>query len=264
VAEVAAVSGAAPTPPPAGEPPLIHTVGLTKTFGGLEAVRSVDFSLGRGEIRAIIGPNGAGKTTLVGMISGRISPTAGTVLFEGRDITRMPAHDRAVMGIAYTFQTTSIYPRLTVFENVALAAQRRMARGVRSRLAMDQATLAGRVDAALTHVGLRESHSLTAGSLPHGHQRLLEVAMALALEPTVLIMDEPTQGLSPEEITGVTTLLRAISRNATILLIEHNMRVVLDLSRRITVMDRGTIIAEGTPQEIEADSEVQRVYLGGG
>lgn len=257
------MSGVNHTPQPAGEPPLVHTVGLKKSFGGLEAVRWVDFSLDRGEIRAIIGPNGAGKTTLVGMISGRIGPTAGTVLFGGRDITRVPAHDRAAMGIVYTFQTTSIYRNLTVFENVALAAQRRLARGVLSGLSMNQATLAGRVDAALAHVGLRESHGLTAGSLPHGHQRLLEVAMALALEPTVLIMDEPTQGLSPEEITGVTALIRTISRSATILLIEHNMRVVLELSRRITVMDRGTIIAEGTPREIEADSEVQRVYLGG-
>jgi branched-chain amino acid transport system ATP-binding protein len=243
--------------------PLIQAVGLTKRFGGLEAVRSVDFSLDRGEIRAIIGPNGAGKTTLVGMISGRIGPTAGAVLFGGRDITRVPAYDRAAMGIGYTFQITSIYPQLTVFENVALAAQRRLARGALSGLSMNQATLTGRVDAALMHVGLQEAHGLTAGSLPHGHQRLLEVAMALALEPTVLIMDEPSQGLSPEEITGLTALIRTISRSATILLIEHNMRVVLDLSRRITVMDRGTIIAEGTPQEIEADSEVQRVYLGG-
>lgn len=260
------MSGATPHPRQArqaGEPPLVQTVGLKKTFGGLEAVRSVDFSLDRGEIRAIIGPNGAGKTTLVGMISGRIGPTGGVVLFDGRDITRVPSHARAAMGIVCTFQVTSIYRNLTVFENVALAAQRRLARGALAGLSLNQETLAGRVDAALEHVGLRDSRGLTAGSLPHGHQRLLEVAMALALEPAVLILDEPTQGLSPEEITGLTALIRTISRSATILLIEHNMRVVLELSRRITVMDRGTIIAEGTPREIEADSEVQRVYLGG-
>lgn len=260
---MAAVGGARPAPRPAADP-LIQTVGLTKTFGGLEAVRSVDFSLVRGEIRAIIGPNGAGKTTLVGMISGRISPTGGTVLFEGRDITRVPAHDRAAMGIGYTFQITSIYPRLTVYENVAFAAQRRLGRGVLSRLSINQAILTGRVHESLTAVGLEASRTLTAGSLPHGHQRLLEIAMVLALAPAVLIMDEPTQGLSPEDINGLTALIKTISRSATILLIEHNMRVVLELSRRITVMDRGTIVAEGTPREIEADAEVQRMYLGGG
>jgi len=243
--------------------PLLQTVGLQKAFGGLQAVRSVDFRLERGEIRAIIGPNGAGKTTFVNMISGRIRPTSGTVLFAGRDITRIPAYDRVALGIVYTFQIISIFRNLTVFENVALAAQRRLTRGLLSGLSINQTVLAEQVTATLADVGLLDTRGQGAGSLPYGHQRLLEVAMALALQPEVLILDEPTQGLSPDEIAGLVALIKTIARNATILLIEHNVRVVLDLSRRITVMDKGSIIAEGTPQEIEANPEVQRVYLGG-
>ncbi len=242
--------------------PLLQTTGLQKAFGGLQAVRSVDFRLDRGEIRAIIGPNGAGKTTFVSMISGRISPTSGTVRFGGRDITRVPAYDRVALGIVYTFQIISIFRNLTVFENVALAAQRRLTTDLASALSMSRRAVAERVNTALVDVGLRDAQDQHAGSLPHGHQRLLEVAMALALEPQVLILDEPTQGLSPDEIVGLVALIRSISRNATILLIEHNMQVVLELSRRITVMDQGSIIAEGTPHEIEANPDVQRVYLG--
>jgi branched-chain amino acid transport system ATP-binding protein len=248
---------------PDAEAPLLQTIGLEKTFGGLLAVRSVDFSLDRGEIRAIIGPNGAGKTTFVSMISGRVSPTSGTILFGGRDVTRVPAHDRVVLGIVSTFQIISIYRDLTAFENVALAAQRRLTRGVLSGLSVDPHVLAERVGAALQDVSLLDQRDEMAGSLSYGHQRLLEVAMALALRPEVLILDEPTQGLAPEEIVGLVALIRTISRTATILLIEHNLRVVLDLSRKITVMDKGSIIAEGPPHEIEANPEVQRVYLGG-
>ena len=242
--------------------PLLQTVGVQKAFGGLRAVRHVDFRLERGEIRAIIGPNGAGKTTLVGMISGRISPTSGEVLYGGRTITRIPAYDRVALGIVCTFQIISIFRNLTVFENVALAAQRRLTTGLLSAFSIDRAAVAERVDAALADVGLRTARDQHAGALPYGHQRLLEIAMALALRPEVLILDEPTQGLSPEEIAGLVALIKTIARSVTILLIEHNMRVVLDLSHRITVMDKGSIIAEGTPHEIESNIEVQRVYLG--
>jgi branched-chain amino acid transport system ATP-binding protein len=263
VVEVAALSGPAAAARSGPGTPLLETVRLQKTFGGLQAVRSVDFRLDRGEIRAIIGPNGAGKTTLVSMISGRIAPTSGAVLFGGREITRVPAYARVALGIVYTFQITSIFRTLSVFENVALAAQRRLATGFLSPLSLSRTAVAGRVGAALAAVGLREAGDLPAGSLPYGHQRLLEVAMALALEPSVVILDEPTQGLSPEEIARLMALIRVMARSATVLLIEHNMRVVLDLSQRITVMDKGSVIAEGTPREIEANPQVQRVYLGG-
>jgi branched-chain amino acid transport system ATP-binding protein len=242
--------------------PLLQTVALQKTFGGLEAVRSVDFRITRGEIRAIIGPNGAGKTTLLSLICGRIPPTSGRVLFKGQDITHLRAHDRAARGILYAFQLVSIFKNLTVDENVALSAQRRLMESPLRYLTLSPRALADRVDAALTQVGLHHVASRPAGSLPYGHQRLVEVAMTLAAQPEVLALDEPTQGLAPEEIAAVCALITRISRDVTVLLIEHNMQVVLGLSQRVTVMDRGRIIAEGTPREIEANPEVQRVYLG--
>ncbi len=241
---------------------LLETRALSRNFGGLRAVQDVHFQLAQGEIRAVIGPNGAGKTTLVGMISGRIQPTHGTVSFKGRDITRRKAWDRVMDGIVYTFQITSIFPNLSCYENVALAAQRRLLARLRDRLTLGEDEIAVRVDAALARVGLGEARDRQAGNLPYGHQRLLEVAMGLVLEPELLILDEPTQGLTAEEISGFCDLIRTIAEKATILLIEHNMSVVRELARRITVMDKGMIIAEGTPAEIENDPEVQRAYLG--
>ncbi len=243
--------------------PLLQTVALRKSFDGLEAVRLVDFTLDAGEIRAIIGPNGAGKTTLVSMISGRILPTSGRVLYDGRDITALAAHERVALGLVYTFQITSIFRNLTVYENVALPAQRRVTRSLAGHLRPDARAVRERAEAALEDVGLLRARDLEAGSLPYGHQRLLEVAMALALNPRVLILDEPTQGLAPDETAALAALIRRIAVSVTILLIEHNMQVVLDLSSRITVMDNGIIIAEGSPEEIEANADVQRVYLGG-
>jgi branched-chain amino acid transport system ATP-binding protein len=225
-------------------------------------VAGVDFRLAAGEIRALIGPNGAGKTTLVGLISGRLAATSGAVLFEGRDVTRLPAWARVALGIAYTFQAPGVFARLPVRDNVALAVQRRLMRGVRGRIALDERRLAARVEAALAQVGLAGVPDRLAGSLPPGHQKLVEVAMALALEPRVLILDEPTQGLAPEEIAGLMRLVREVARDATVLIIEHNMAVVLELANRVTVMDQGAILAEGTPAEIEANPDVQRAYLG--
>jgi branched-chain amino acid transport system ATP-binding protein len=255
---------------------LLSTVGLSRHFGGLRAVDSVDFALGEGEVRAIIGPNGAGKTTFVGLICGRIAPTAGRILFEGRDITDLPAHRRVGLGIAYTFQITSIYGNLSVFDNVALAAQSGMRRAGVRPLAFDGTSdsAAGearsltpseldlRVGEALGRVGLADRREARASTLAYGHQRLLEVAMGLALAPKLLILDEPTQGLSDAEIAGFCDLTRAIAEEATVLLIEHNMDVVMQLAGRVTVMDNGAILAEGTPAEIRADPAVQRAYLG--
>lgn len=242
--------------------PLLQARGLAKSFDGLQAVRPLDFAVERTGIRAIIGPNGAGKTTLVSMLSGRIRPTSGAVLFEDRDITRLAAWDRVALGIVYTFQVTSIFRKLTVYENVALAVQRRLMTRARHRIALRERTLAAQVAGALAELGLTEAGDRPAGSLPYGHQRLVEVAMGLALKPKVLILDEPTQGLAPDEITGFCQLIQDLSREVTILLIEHNIRVVLDLASTITVMDNGSIIAEGTPGEIEANPQVQQAYLG--
>jgi branched-chain amino acid transport system ATP-binding protein len=257
---------------------LLSTKGLSRHFGGLRAVDNVDFVLGEGEVRAIIGPNGAGKSTFVGLICGRIPPTAGRVIFEGRDITDLPAHRRVGLGIAYTFQITSIYGNLSVFDNVALAVQSSMRRegGVRP-LASSAANLGGasratgltpaselqrRIGEALGRVGLMDRRDAKASTLSYGHQRLLEVAMGLALAPKLLILDEPTQGLSDAEIAGFCDLTRAIAGQATVLLIEHNMDVVMELAERITVLNSGAILSEGTPAVIRADPAVQRAYLG--
>jgi branched-chain amino acid transport system ATP-binding protein len=242
--------------------PLLETRALARAFGGLTAVAGVDFRLAPGEIRALIGPNGAGKTTLVSLISGRLAPTAGRVLFDGRDITGLPPWRRVALGIVYTFQVTSVFRRLTVHDNVALAVQRRLMRGLRAHLALPRRALAPRVREILARVGLAGASDAVAGALPYGHQKLVEVAMALALAPRLLILDEPTQGLAADEIGAFVALVREVARGATVLLIEHNVAVVLALAGRITVMDKGAILAEGTPAEIEAHPDVQRAYLG--
>ena len=238
--------------------PLIETRALSRHFGGLKAVEAVDFRLEKGEIRAIIGPNGAGKTTFVSLVCGRILPGSGQILLDGKDITRMPAHRRVLAGIAYTFQITSIFPKLTVYDNVALSVQRRLlTRGTVKHRELDSGVVG-----SLAKVGLADRAQTLAGSLAYGHQRLLEVAMGLALQPRLLILDEPTQGLSDGEIEGFVALVREIAQEATVLLIEHNMQVVMDLARKITVMNFGRILAEGTPEEIRANPAVQNAYLG--
>ena len=242
--------------------PLLETEALGRRFGGLSAVEDVTIGVAPGEIRAIIGPNGAGKTTLVGMICGRVRPSAGRVRFEARDITAMPAWRRVAAGIVYTFQVTSIYGALRVRDNVVLAAQRRRMTSPGAWLRLDEALLAARVEEALRAVGLDDRRDTRAGDLPYGHQRLLEVAMGLALEPRLLILDEPTQGLAEHEIDTFCERVRDIAARATVMLIEHNMRVVLRLASRITVMDRGRVIADGDPASVESDPEVQRAYLG--
>jgi branched-chain amino acid transport system ATP-binding protein len=241
---------------------LLSTRGLSRAFGGLKAVDGVDFDLPAGEVRAIIGPNGAGKTTFVGLISGRVQASAGRIDFDGDDITPLPAHARVGRGIAYTFQVTSVFGRLSVFDNVALAAQSSLGRRAGWWRPVPKPEIASRVGEALNRVGLEREAKRKAAELAYGHQRLLEVAMGLALEPKLLILDEPTQGLSDSEIAGFCDLIRAIAADATVLLIEHNMDVVMELAHRITVMDRGRILAEGTPEAIRANHAVQEAYLG--
>ncbi len=234
---------------------LLSTRGLSRSFGGLKAVQNVDFDLPQGEIRALIGPNGAGKTTFVSMLCGRIAVSGGTVMFQGQDVTALPAHKRISLGMAYTFQITSIFGNLTVFENVALAVQHRLGRATKQ--------LQTEVHSALTRVGLDSRADQVAGDLAYGHQRLLEIAMGLGQEPKLLILDEPTQGLSDGEIAEFIALIRDVSATTTVLLIEHNINVVMALADTITVLNFGEIIAEGTPDEIHANPAVQAAYLGG-
>lgn len=233
---------------------LLSTRGLTKAFGGLQAVTDVDFDLPQGEVRALIGPNGAGKTTLVGMICGRLAPTSGSVTFQGQAITNLPAHKRVLLGIAYTFQITSVFPRLSARENVALAARRHL----------PKPEVQEAVENALDGVGLKDRIDEEAGNLSYGHQRLLEIAMGFVQRPRLLILDEPTQGLADSEIEGFKALINELRKITTILLIEHNMSVVMELADRVTVLNFGELLAEGTPQEIHENANVQAAYLGTG
>lgn len=232
---------------------LLQTRALSRAFGGVHAVAGIDLAVARGEVRALIGPNGAGKTTLVGLICGRIEPDAGAVLFEGQEITALPAHRRVRLGISYTFQITSIYPRLPAAEHIRLA---REGKG----LAADAAG----VEQELARVGLSGQGSVLAGELAYGHQRLLELAMGLAQEPALLILDEPTQGLTEAEKARFGEIVEGLRGQTTVLLIEHDMDVVMQLADTITVLDQGRVLAEGTPGEIRASRAVQAVYLGEG
>jgi len=234
---------------------LLSTSGLSKSFGGLRAVHEVDFALPAGQIRALIGPNGAGKTTFVSMLIGRVAPTAGRIAFDGHDITRLPAHRRVALGMAYTFQITSVFQRLPVRENVALAARRRLDRAADIRRETDRAL--GRVD-------LLSRADALAGDLSYGHQRLLELAMGLAQRPRLLILDEPTQGLAEQEIAAFKDLVSGLAQDTTVLLIEHNMDVVMALADTVTVLNFGAVLAEGTPEEIHANAAVLAAYLGTG
>lgn len=235
---------------------LLSTRGLSRHFGGLKAVENVDFDLPEGQVRALIGPNGAGKTTYVGLLSGRIPASAGSVTFDGQNITHLPAHQRIRAGMAYTFQITSIYGRLSVQENVALA--------LRWRTGGNEAATTKRASDALERVGIAERADQLAGDLSYGHQRLLEIAMGISQQPRLLILDEPTQGLADSEIVDFISLIRGLAGEMTILLIEHNINVVMQTANAITVLNGGEILAEGTPGEIRENAAVQAAYLGTG
>ena len=245
----------------AGAPPVLETRGLSKSFGGVDAVADVDLAVPEREVRALIGPNGAGKSTFTGLVCGRIPPDRGRVLFDGRDITDLDAHERIRLGIAYTFQITSVFARLSVHENVALAARRALASlnaGRRGR----RAQVRRRVAESLERVGLPARGTAIAGDLAYGHQRLLEIAMGLAQAPRLFVLDEPTQGLAADEIERFVALVRELAGTTTILLIEHNMPVVMDTAHRISVLESGRLLAEGTPAQIRANEAVQAAYLG--
>ncbi len=245
---------------------LLETRGLGRAFGALQAVAGVSLAVEPGEVRAIIGPNGAGKTTLFHLISGLLTPTSGRVLFRGDDVTALPAPARCRRGISRTFQITSIFPELSVLENVRIAVQLRS--GGNFRLVGGRATLEAseeRARTSLDSLGLLDRAAEPASTLPHGDQRLLEIAMAVAQEPALLLLDEPTQGLSPEDTVATVAVIRQVARRQrlTILLVEHDMDVVFDLADRISVLHFGQLIAEGPPDQIRANADVQLAYLGG-
>jgi len=238
---------------------------VSKRFGSLVALHDVSLSVEAGELRAVIGPNGAGKTTLFNLISGFFRPSAGSVAFEGRDITSLSAHERVALGIARTFQITEIFPELSVHENVRISTEVSDGYRLRPWISREEtARVAEQVEKTLELTGLAGKADRLVGELPHGDQRAAEIAMALALHPRLLLLDEPTAGMGEQETYEITQLIRRLHRDDkyTIVLIEHDMRVIFHLADRITVLDQGGLLAEGTPEEIDANESVQTAYLG--
>ena len=244
---------------------LLELVDLTRRFGGLVAVDNVTMHVEPGEVRAVIGPNGAGKSTLFNLVTGVLKPTAGEVRFAGERLTGLPAHRICQRGISRTFQITALFPEMTAREN-ANSQRRHGTRSAGARGGGPVFSAAARHgDAALERLGLTPVAERPAGLLSHGDQRLLEVAMALAQQPRLLLLDEPTQGLSVEETAqAVDTLSGLLSDgDLTVLLVEHDMEVVFRLAHKITVLHRGAVIADGSPEMVRADAGVQGAYLGG-
>ena len=245
---------------------LIECHEVTRRFGGLIAVDNVDMTVEAGETRAIIGPNGAGKTTLFNLLTGVLTASEGQVIFEGRNITSLPVHDIIQRGISRTFQLTHLFPELSVLENVRIAAQARNNRRWYflggSQIINDSKATALE---AIKKLGLGDRATIQAGMLSHGDQRLLEIAMALSQNPKLLLLDEPTQGLSIEETERAINILKDLlnSTDLTVILVEHDMEVVFRLAEKITVLHRGRVIADGSPDTVKADNSVQEAYLGG-
>jgi branched-chain amino acid transport system ATP-binding protein len=244
---------------------ILETQNLRREFGALVAVDDMSVQIEQGSLHSIIGPNGAGKTTFFNLVSGTLRPSAGRVFYKGEDITDLPVHRTIHKGIGRSFQITNIFSNLTVFENVRLACQ---ALGSDSyRLFRSHTKLEGvqqRTQEVLAEVGLADRAFTLARTLPHGDQRKLELGMILAPDPDVLMLDEPTAGMAAEQVPELMTLVQSIQEagNKTVVLVEHNMNVVMNVSDRITVMHQGALLAEGTPAEISADETVQTAYLG--
>jgi len=243
-------------------PVLLRTEALTGSFGSLMAVNRVDFTVHTGELRSIIGPNGAGKTTLFRLISGEMKPSAGRIWFQDKEITGRPQHMVVRLGVAKSYQITNIFPHLSVLENVRVAVQGH-ARAF--NFWTHAARLPGvreKAQALLVTIGLADKATELAATLSHGEKRHLEIAIALASDPTLLLLDEPTAGMSPEETDETMVLIRELARGRTVVLVEHKMKLVMKISDRITVLHQGAFLAEGTPDEIRANPTVQQTYLG--
>ena len=244
--------------------PILEVEHVSKRFGQFTALNDVSASFEAGKLTAIIGPNGAGKSTFFNVVSGAFAPSTGRVRFQGRDITGLAQHQFARIGIAKSFQITNVFKQLSAHENVRVAAQMRTTRFELMRRRSTLTAPIERADALLDRVGLAASRDRVAGDLAHGQQRALEIAMALASDPVLLLMDEPTAGMSPEETTTMMKLIRELAVERTVVLVEHKMKLVMGLCERLIVLHHGTFLAEGTPDAIRANAEVRRVYLGEG
>jgi branched-chain amino acid transport system ATP-binding protein len=242
---------------------LLTIDGLTKRFGGVTASDGIDLAVPEGELHAIIGPNGAGKTTLIGQLTGEIAPDAGRIRFAGQDITALPVHKRSQRGLARSFQITSLFNDFTALDNVALAVQAHAGHSFHFwRDAREDDALRAPAREMLARVGLAERANVIVSSMSHGEHRQLEIAMALATRPRMLLLDEPMAGMGPEESVRMIALLRELKRDLTILLIEHDMDAVFALADRISVLVYGRVIASGEPAAIRANEDVRKAYLG--
>jgi branched-chain amino acid transport system ATP-binding protein len=244
---------------------LLETHELTKAFGALTAVNGVSLAIEAGTLHSIIGPNGAGKTTLFNLLTGTFPPTSGRIIFDGKDITGTPAHQIAHLGLARSYQRTSVFPAFSLLANVWVAAfaTGRSWNGLLFKKTSQYPEAAERARSALSDVGLLSKADVPAREISHGEQRQLELAIALAAAPRVLLLDEPAAGLSPEETRNMVALVRGLKGRYTIVLIEHKIDIIMSVSDRISVMHFGSLIAEGSPEEIQRNPEVRRAYLGG-
>jgi branched-chain amino acid transport system ATP-binding protein len=244
-------------------PDLLLVEGLAKRFGGIVATDDLSIAIPEGQLHAVIGPNGAGKTTLIAQLSGQLTPDSGRIQFAGNDITALPMPARSALGLARSFQVTSLFLDLSVLDNVAFAVQAHAGHSFHFwRDARRQPDLRDPARAALTRVGLKVRENLPASALSHGEHRQLELAMALASKPRMLLLDEPMAGLGPEESARMVAMLRELKKELTILLVEHDMEAVFALADRITVLVYGRVIASGHPEEIRSNSQVRDAYLG--
>jgi branched-chain amino acid transport system ATP-binding protein len=245
------------------EPAILEVKGLYKDFSGLEVLFGIDLSLQRGDRHAIIGPNGAGKSTLFNVITGKHSPSRGRILFKGRDITGLPPHRIARMGLARSFQITNIFRTMTVFENARNAILSR--RGVRYNILTPASGLKAvteETDRVLSLIGLQDRRDELAGELAHGHQRALEIGLTLAMDPELILLDEPTAGMSANETHETVDLIERLTQGKTLVIVEHDMEVVFRMAHRITVIYYGQVLASGAPEEIRRDQRVKDAYLG--
>lgn len=244
--------------------PILQIKNVTKRYGGLTAVNDVSFDVKEGEILSVIGPNGAGKSTLFGILSGRVSASAGTISYAGNDVTSLNEISRARLGLQQTMQHSSLFPSMTTLDNVCLAVQRttRTSLGVWRRTDSYREVIASAM-AHLDQVGLAERAPATVGELSHGERRQLEVAVALAAEPDVLMLDEPAAGMSPAETARLSELITQLTPHTTVMLVEHDVEMVMSLATVVTVLNLGNLIATGTPAEITENPEVQAAYLSG-
>lgn len=244
--------------------PIIETKDLSKDFGALRAVHKVNLEVYPGQIHSIIGPNGAGKTTLFNLLTGFLQPTQGEIFFKGERINGLAPHIISMKGLARSFQITSIFPALSVHENVRVAAQSRDKASSSFLINSSKLKKASeKADEILKFIGLTEKKNVLSRNLPYGEKRILDIGIAVATDPEVLLLDEPMAGLPPGDLQWVMELIQAISKTVTVILIDHNIDLVISISNIITVLNQGSVIAQGSPEEIQKNEKVQEAYLGG-